>query len=180
MVALQITAQNVAGQDYKRDLYVDVSKLSQERVKQIMLIRLNELRKQKWLKPLQYDKRLETMAQSFAEEKWETMWRLDQNCHFDENWRSPYARAEGFWLLELIDSHKNEKTPNGAAVWLGENMVGTNGDVEEMLSSLSESPWHARWLWSPYVTCVGFGYYSGSTVLVQVFADFKKSKNAKK
>ena len=38
-----------------------------------------------------------------------------------------------------------------------------------------KSPGHRRRILCPYVTEVGFGYTDGYTILVQIFADFKKN-----
>jgi hypothetical protein len=127
---------------------------------------LNELRKAKGLKPFKYDARLEAVAQSFVIEKNTTPWD-EKKAHFDRYGHGPSYRLNKFGLLP----------PRDIFVEYGENVVETNHgwvSVFDMLSVLAGSPPHARWMFSPRITNVGFGYFHKSFLLIQEFLEVNK------
>lgn len=176
--------------EYEKKLNEPIFNLSEQEAKSIMLIRVNELRneanksRKKWekeLKPFKYDKRLEEVAQWFANDRWD--WKIWQTeWHWDSEWNSIHQRLRKFWLEDKINKH----IVNYETKWFSENLVGTQGlngesfSIEIMLQALMNSPRHRDALLSSYTTSIWFGYYEWATVFVQVFADFKKEKKTKK
>ncbi len=152
--------------DYKKLLYTDISTLSPEIIQKVMLQRINEIRKEHNLKPLTYDKRLETPATSFAKEKsWTERWN-DPDNHFDKDGNWIYERMEKAWLLP----HIKLIVVNGNIESIWENLVTTHGSVNDLMNALMQSIWHKERLLSPHENKVGFWYFPWSTILVQMFA----------
>lgn len=155
--------------DYQTLLHIPVQELSETLVKQVMLQRLNELRLKDKLPPLTYDSRLETLAFDFAQEKNGTEWQKDPYVHFDKENLGVIDRAKRKWFRSQINRH----TIDEQVMWLWENLVGTNTNIDKMLTVLMNSPEHKKRLLCPYVTKVGFWYKKWYNILVQIFADIK-------
>ncbi|EKD24745.1 MAG: hypothetical protein ACD_80C00166G0006 [uncultured bacterium (gcode 4)] len=153
--------------DYHKLLHTDISTLSPEIIKKVMLDRINEIRKEKKIKPLKYDKRLESLAYEFVEEKnWTERWK-DPYCHFDKDGNWIYERTEKKWLINKI----RIISIDGEVVSLWENLVTTYGSVYDMLESLMASTkWHKERILSSHQNKVWFGYKTWSTIFVQIFA----------
>ncbi len=155
---------------YEECLQMQPSELSEALVKKTMLHKLNDIRKQHQLKPLKYNKKLENLALQFATEKTATERWKDQWMHFDKDSLGVIDRSKKAWLWKDINKH----VVDHEVMWLGENLVSTNGSIEAMMDALMESPGHRKRLLCPYTTEVGFWYGKWYTILVQIFADFKK------
>ncbi len=155
--------------DYQKLLHTNISELTNEIIKKVMLQRLNEIRATYKKPALVIDTRLEDLASNFAKEKTGTERRTDPYMHFDRNNLGIIDRAKEAKIWNQINAHP----VNNEVMGLWECLVWTDGTIEEMLQSLMNSPTHKKWLLNPYVTKVGFGYDKWYNILVQIFADFK-------
>ena len=167
-----ITKQEIVEkkQSYEECLQMQPSELSEAVVKKTMLHKLNDIRKQHGLKPLKYNKQLDNLALQFATEKTGTERWKDQWMHFDKDSLGVIDRSKKAWIWKNINKH----VVNHEVMGLWENLVSTNASIEAMMDALMKSPGHRRWILCPYITETGFGYTDWYTILVQIFADFKK------
>jgi uncharacterized protein YkwD len=91
--------------------------------------------------------------------------------HFDKDSLGVIDRSNKAWIWKNINKH----VVDHEVMWLWENLVSTNASIEDMIDALMHSPQHRKRLLCPYVTETGFGYTDWYTILVQIFADFKKN-----
>lgn len=159
--------------DYQKMLYMDISLLSPEVVKKVMLERINEIRIQNKLPTLNYDTRLDSLSYNFAKEKNGTERRNDPYCHTDKNGNWFYWRVKKAWLLPEITIKKI----NHQIHWVEENMVSTEWSIYFIINLLMDSQRHKENLLSPYINSVSFGYEKWWNVLVQDFVYFNNKKN---
>lgn len=155
--------------NYQKAVKTRISELPNEVIKKVMLQKLNEIRASYKIAPLKYDSTLDSLGYQFATEKNGSERWTDVYMHFDK---------ENLWIIDRakkanIRPRISKHVVNKEVMWLGECLVSTNGNVEELLWALMKSPWHKRWLLCPYVTKVGFWYDKWYNILVQIFADIK-------
>lgn len=159
--------------DYKKMLHMDISLLSPEVVKKVMLDRINEIRKEYALPTLEYNTVLDSIALEFAKEKNGTERWKDPYCHFDKNKGWPYDRIKKAWLLPQIKL----TNINGDVYWADENIVTQEGSIYHIINLLMWSKkWHRETLLSPYINSVWFWYIPWWNIIVQNFVYFKNNK----
>ena len=156
--------------DYKTMLKMDISLLTSEVVKKVMLERINEIRKEHGLKTLVYDQRLDSIALDFAKELNWTDWRNKKYPHIDSQGRSAYDRVEASPLWKHVVLIKR----NGFLYGIKENIVSATTSVNGQMKALMDSRGHREAILSSDVNSVWFGYDDGYLVLVQLFANIKK------
>lgn len=166
------TSQQLIGLDqynYKEMLYMDISLLAPEVVKKVMFERINEIRKEHWLKVLKYDKRLEEIATEFSKEKNWTQWRNEKHPHNNKMWWWPRRRIYETPLRNEIE----EIEVNWVLYWIEENIVSATTTVNWQMKALMESKNHRKAILSEYINSVWIWYEQWSLVLVQLFANIK-------
>ncbi len=158
-------------QEYKKYLTIPIRKLETPIFQQVMLRRINELRKKEKLPPLTFDEKLTEVATAFWEELSTSNREYNPNPHKDKQGRYIEERIEDAGLL---NNYVMEYDENG--LWaLYENIITWwYLSVEDILSMVMKSQWHKRALMSTNTDIVGFSH---TNPVVQVFA--KKNPNYK-
>lgn len=163
--------QNILSEkEYQQYLKEPIWKLETPIYQQVMLRRINELRKKEKLPALKFDEKLTEVANNFWEEL-STSWReYNPNPHKDKKGRYVKGRIRDAGLL---NDYVMEYDKNG--LWaLYENIITWwYLSVEDILSMVMNSPGHKRALMSN-TDIVGFSH---TNPVVQVFA--KKNPNYK-
>lgn len=171
-------------QTYKELVHKRLSELTVEQVNQTMLTRLNEMRAELKLKPLQYSYTIEKVGFYLMDHK--TKWfkedgGFDPYCHFDDDNNGVSNR---FKLLNIQFEMKviSEKRFKGGGVYTrseplaGENLITTNGSVYVLCEAWRKSPGH----WAPIIekdfTHLGIAYRKDCPVLICNFIKFKSDK----
>ncbi len=180
-IGLLFLSINTYAQTYKELVHKRLSELTVEQVKQTMLTRLNEMRAEIKLKPLQYSDSIEMVAFYFMDHK--KQW-FDANgdfvatCHFDDANNGIIDRYKLFNIR--FDKIKNTEkrrandiyySPN--KVMAGENIVTTNGSVYEFCEAWRKSPDHWAHISEKHYTHIGIAYRKNHPVLICDFIKFK-------
>lgn len=149
----------LTNKEYQEALNKPALSLEREVFNQVMIRRINELRRKENLPALSYDNTIETVAQHFWEElEQNDEWRNNSNPHKDKNGNFVKGRIRRMQLDNYINL--NEKVgENIASVW--------NDSIEKILSRLMNSPWHRAAIMTPKATKFWVSY---TDPIVQVFA----------
>lgn len=158
-------------------MQTELSELTEQEVREYMLININQQRKKHGLKPLERDAELEQFAASFAAEQDQTSWQEFPDPHKNQYGEDFIMRLRKTSLGKRIKPHE---TKTKIIYPLGENLISTNfGTIEKMMEAFMDSPKHKANLLNPLVTKVGIGYHQGSSILIQVFADLETANQQK-
>lgn len=158
--------------DRQKIYNIDVADMPVEVLKYGMLRKMNEIRKANWLKPLKYDKKLEQLAQEFAD---------DERDY--ERWNNPYPHADSKWRwvktrlqdAGLLWSYIELITVDYTPMWYGENMWSISGHtINSLYNDWMNSPWHREQIVSKYHNAVWFGISAKWNVIVHEFWNVKK------
>ena len=154
--------------DWQKIYNVSLSEIPPEILKYGMLRKINEIRKENWLKPLKYDRKLEKVAQDFAYDlKWTAWWQPGHVLHEDSKWRDEYDRVQDAWLLwTYVEDSDNSIRENMATIsWY---------TINTLFYDLMHSHFHKKAIISPYVNSVWFWYCKESNTIIQLFWQVKK------
>lgn len=158
--------------DWQKIYNINVSEVPSEILKYGMLRKMNEIRKTHWLKPLKYDKKLEKVAQDFAND--------DRNY---DRWNNPYPHADSKWRwvktrlqdAGLLWSYIELITVDYTPMWYGENMWSISGHtINSLYNDWMNSPWHREQIVSKYHNAVWFGISAKWNVIIHEFWNVKK------
>ena len=164
--------KNPESLDWEKIYDIDLADVPVEVLKYGMLRKMNEIRKAHWLKPLKYDKKLEKVAQDFADD--------ERN---PDRWNNPYPHADSKWRwvkkrLEdagLIWSYIELVTVDYKKMWYGENMWSISWHtINSLYEDWMNSPWHRAAIISKYHTATWFGISVKWNVIVHEFWNVKK------
>lgn len=127
-----------------------------------MLKKMNEIRKEKGLKPLKYDEKLASVAQNFANEN---LTRSQFKTHKDSQWRWPSDR-----IYDELWDYVKEIYNNWFVEWVWENIWTVSGyTINSIFSARLHSEWHREALLSKYVNSVWFGINKSHNVIIHTF-----------
>lgn len=156
--------------DWQKIYNISLSEVPTEVLKYGMLRKMNEIRKTHWLKPLKYDKKLEEVAQDFANDR-EQNWPTNLS-HIDSKWRYPDDRIEDAWLMY---DYVEEIFKDGVVEWIWENLCTFSGyNINTVYDAWMNSPWHRRNIVSPYVTSIWYWFTKKWNTIVCLFANVVK------
>ena len=177
---IQKKVDKMKKEEFKKLINTPIAELPSNEVEYLfkfwMARRINEMRKEKKLKTLKRDKRLERVAQDLVEQK------IIDGKELPWDYPTEHESLDGLYIYERLKNAglhpRYHHQPDGLDWWVGEN-IGRCGNLHyttiEMLmqevSNYQKHPGHARALFDPSVTKVGIGYKGGYLRLVQVFAD---------
>jgi len=155
-----------------------------EQVQITMLMRLNEMRAELKLKPLQYNDSLELVAFYLMDHK--TKWFKDDGdfepyCHFDDDNNGIIDRYKLFNIrFEVLKNPKkelaNDPYYSPLLPMAGENVAGTNGSVYQICEAWRKSPGHWVQIIEKDYTHVGIAFRKGHPVVICDFIMFKKGR----
>ncbi len=156
--------------DYQKMLNIEISLLSPDAIKKVMLEGINEIRKEHNLPTLKYNITLDSIAWGFSKEKINTNRREDKFCHFDNKKKWPYERIlESNLRNKLILTKENLETK-----WVEENLSTANSNIKKILESLMNSKNHKDAILSKHINSIGIAYNKEANIVVQLFANIKK------
>lgn len=163
---------NPEGLDWQKIYNIDVADVPVEVLKYGMLRKMNEIRKTYWLKPLKYDKKLEKVAQDFADDERDYERWNNPSPHTDSKWKWVRWRFKESWLLweyiEIIIVDGMEK-------WYWENMGSISWHtINSLYKDWMNSPWHKKQIISKYYNAVWFAINGKENVIVHDFWNVKK------
>ncbi|HKL43744.1 MAG TPA: CAP domain-containing protein [Candidatus Absconditabacterales bacterium] len=156
--------------DYQKMLNIEISLLSPDAIKKVMLEGINEIRKEHNLPTLKYNITLDSIAGGFSKEKINTNRREDKFCHFDNKKKGPYERIlESNLRNKLILTKENLETKG-----VEENLSTANSNIKKILESLMNSKNHKDAILSKHINSIGIAYNKEANIVVQLFANIKK------
>lgn len=183
-VLLFVVTVNFSAQTYSTLLHKPLSELTVEQVQSTMLMRLNEMRAELKLKPLQYNDSLELVAFYLMDHK--TKWfqedgKFDAYCHFDDDNNGISGRYKLFNIRFEIIKNTEKKLANDMyyspyKVMAGEIVATTNGSVYQICEAWRKSPGHWVHIVEKDYTHAGIAYRKGHPVLICDFIMFKKGR----
>ena len=176
-----IECLNSAQTSYPTLLHKPLSELTVEQVQITMLMRLNEMRAELDLKPLQYNDSLELVAFYLMDHK--TKWfqedgNFDAYCHFDDDNNGIIDRYKLFNLRFEVLKNTEKKLANDMYYspllpMAGEIVAGTNGSVYQICESWRKSPGHWVQIIEKHYTHLGIAYRKDHPVVICDFIMFK-------
>ena len=150
---------------------IDVADVPVEVLKYGMLRKMNEIRKANRLKPLKYDKKLEQLAQEFADDERDYERWNNPYPHADSKWRWVKKRFEDAWLLW---SYIDIVTVDCIKRWYWENMWTISGHtINKLFDNRMHSPWHREAILSPYHNATWFAISVKNNLIVHEFWNVK-------
>ncbi len=183
-VLLFVVTVNFSAQTYSTLLHKPLLELTVEQVQSTMLMRLNEMRAELKLKPLQYNDSLELVAFYLMDHK--TKWfqedgKFDAYCHFDDDNNGISGRYKLFNIRFEIIKNTEKKLANDMyyspyKVMAGEIVATTNGSVYQICEAWRKSPGHWVHIVEKDYTHAGIAYRKGHPVLICDFIMFKKGR----
>lgn len=175
---------SLQAQSYSSALHKPLSELTVEQVQVTMLTRLNEMRAELKLRPLQYSDSIEKVAFYFMDHK--TKWfkedgGFDAYCHFDDDNNGIIDRYKLFNIrFEVIKNPKkelaNDMYYSPLLPMAGEIVAGTNGSVYQICEAWRKSPGHWVHISEKHYTHIGIAYRKDFPVLICDFVKFKTDK----
>lgn len=184
LVLLFAVMVNLSAQSYPTLLHKPLSELTLEQVQRTMLMRLNEMRAELKLKPLQYNDSLELVAFYFMDHK--TKWfkedgKFDRYCHFDDDNNGVIDRYRLFNIqFEIIKNNEKKRTNDiyysPYKVMAGEIVATTNGSVYQICEAWRKSPRHWVHIIEKDYTHLGIAYRKDHPVVICDFIMFKTQK----
>jgi len=172
---------------YKVLLQTPVKVLTFDQLKITMLRRLNEMRAEEnrlhpkrmvKLNPFKYSMKLEELGFYYIAHKnpYKIFDKTQPNgldvwVHWDNDSNGVIDRFRRLNVKYIkVIKYDSPKRTSGEIISIGENVVSTNGSINELCNALKKSPGHWRWIKSPVITHVGFGYKNDFPLIVQEFA----------
>jgi len=157
--------------DWQKIYNISLSEVPIEVLKYGMLRKMNEIRKTHWLKPLKYDKKLEEVAQDFADDERDPERWNNPYPHADSKWRWVKTRLQEAWLL---DGYIDIVVVDYKKMWYGENMWSISWHtINSLYEDWMNSPWHRAAIISRYHTATWFGIGVKWNVIVHEFGNVK-------
>lgn len=153
--------------DWDKIYNISLSEIPPEVLKYGLLRKINEIRKENWLKPLKYDKKLEQVAQDYAEDlKWTQWWKPWHILHQDSKWRDEYDRVRAAGLLwSYIEKSDNSVRENMSTIsWY---------TINSLFYDFMNSYFHKKAIISQYVNSIWFWYCRESNTIIQLFWQVK-------
>lgn len=183
-IGLLFLSLGIHSQSYSTLVHKHISELTVEQVQITMLMRLNEMRAELKLKPLQYNDSLELVAFYLMDHK--TKWFKDDGdfepyCHFDDDNNGIIDRYKLFNIrFEVLKNPKkelaNDPYYSPLLPMAGENVAGTNGSVYQICEAWRKSPGHWVQIIEKDYTHVGIAFRKGHPVVICDFIMFKKGR----
>jgi hypothetical protein len=184
LILLFIFSLSIHAQSYSELVMKPVKELTVAQVNQTMLMRLNEMRVELKLKPLQYSNTIEKVAFYFMDHK--TKWFEEDGsfvatAHFDDKNNGIIDRYKLFNIdfdkvVITEKRHKNGTVYTENKSLAGENVITTNGSVYELCEAWRKSPSHWAHISEKHYTHIGIAYRKGFPVLICDFVKFKTNK----
>ena len=184
LVVFSFVVLSIHSQPYSTLLHKPLSELTVEQVQSTMIMRLNEMRAELKLKPLQYNDSLELVAFYLMDHK--SKWfqedgGFDAYCHFDDDNNGIIDRYRLFNIQFEVLKNTKKKPANDMyyspyKVMAGEIVATTNGSVYQICEAWRKSPGHWVHIVEKDYTHAGIAFRKGHPVVICDFIMFKKGR----